>query len=382
MYFFRSSHRKNPLTPSKLPPSPSIAKRRSSSLRRRPRHVHPDPAAARALQLRQLRAIVRLAPRLDRILLDRLGHVRHDQIHIQLDDVPEAVAYGAGPKRVVEREEPRLRHLVLQAARPALETLAEAVHHGLRIQRNRERGAAALGVGRFDRVSQARPEVAIDLEPVDDHLQHRPIAERSGVRFFQHHGLAVDVEPAESLAAQDPQRLGDRVAQPWKGRLRWCRDLRITIALRHRLVIVRSFDGKRHRRSWNDRHIEADQQPGSGRQLAERPGHDLRRLADDFLAARAADRPADPRVQQPQIVVNLGCRPDRGPGVADTVLLADRDRRRDALDGIDVRLLHPLEELTRVGGQRFHVASLAFRVNSVERQGRLAGAAHARHDDE
>ena len=84
------------------------------------------------------------------------------------------------------------------------------------------------------------------------------------------------------------------------------------------------------------------------------------------LAALPADRPADARPEQPQVVVNLGRRADRRSRIANAVLLADRDRRRDALDAVDVRLLHPLEKLAGVGGERLDIPPLPFGVDGVE----------------
>src|SRR4029453_17539210 len=68
--------------------------------------------------------------------------------------------------------------------------------------------------------------------------------------------------------------------------------------------------------------------------------------------------------------------------VPDAVLLADRNRGADSLDAVDVRLLHPLEELTSVRGQRFDVATLAFRIDRIEGERRFARSADARKDDE
>ena len=45
---------------------------------------------------------------------------------------------------------------------------------------------------------------------------------------------------------------------------------------------------------------------------------------------------------------------------------------------LDVRLLHHLEELARVGGQALDVAALPFRVDGVEGEARLARAARGR----
>src|SRR5690606_33505858 len=87
-----------------------------------PRRVERNAEPLRlALQGRELLPVVRLRPRLDRPLPDRLRGIGHDEIEIELDDVAEAMARRAGAERVVEREEPRLRVLVRDLAAPALE---------------------------------------------------------------------------------------------------------------------------------------------------------------------------------------------------------------------------------------------------------------------
>ena len=87
-----------------------------------PRHIEPDPAARGALQLGELRTVVRLAPGLDGVLLNRLRRVGHDQRHVQLDDVAEPMAERTGAERIVEREQPRLRHLVRDVALRGIRT--------------------------------------------------------------------------------------------------------------------------------------------------------------------------------------------------------------------------------------------------------------------
>ena len=54
----------------------------------------------------------------------------------------------------------------------------------------------------------------------------------------------------------------------------------------------------------------------------------------------------------------------------------------DAVDAIDVGLLHPLEELPGVGRQRFDVAALPFGVDRVEGERRLSRPADAGDDDQ
>ena len=111
----------------------------------------------------------------------------------------------------------------------------------------------------------------------------------------------------------------------------------------------------------------------------------LDHLVDDLLGRLRRDRPAavvavglaDPRPQQAQVVVDLGDRADRRARVARGGLLVDRDRRREALDRVDVRLVHLAEELPRVGRQRLDVAALALGVDRVEGERRLPGPGQA-----
>ena len=98
----------------------------------------------------------------------------------------------------------------------------------------------------------------------------------------------------------------------------------------------------------------------------------LGRLAADRAAALRAVRMSDPRVQHPEVVVDLGDRPDGRAGVPGGRLLVDRDRRRETLDEVDVGLLHLPEELPCVRRQRLDVAALALGVERVEGERRLA----------
>ena len=123
---------------------------------------------------------------------------------------------------------------------------------------------------------------------------------------------------------------------------------------------------------FDDGDVETQEESSAGWQVAELTRDDFRRLAQHFASAVAAERAPDAGEQQPHVVVDLGGRADRRSRVADAVLLADGDRRRDAVDAVDVRLLHPLEELARVGGQRLDVPTLALRRKSCRRRGRTS----------
>jgi hypothetical protein len=108
----------------------------------------------------------------------------------------------------------------------------------------------------------------------------------------------------------------------------------------------------------------------------------LRGLPADRAAALGAVRLAGARVQQPQVVVDLGDRADRRPRVARGGLLVDRDRRRQALDEVDVGLVHLAEELAGVRRQRLDVPPLALGEDGVEGQAGLARAGQPGEHDQ
>jgi len=61
-------------------------------------------------------------------------------------------------------------------------------------------------------------------------------------------------------------------------------------------------------------------------------------------------------------------------------VLLDGNGGRQALDLFDIRLFDAVEELARVGGKRFDIAALPFRIERVERERGLARAGKPRHD--
>ena len=120
-------------------------------------------------------------------------------------------------------------------------------------------------------------------------------------------------------------------------------------------------------------------------QVAARALGQRQHLVDHLRDGLALDRQAgggrvghaDARPQQPHVVVDLGDGADRGARVARGGLLLDRDGGRQAVDLVDVRLLHHLQELPGVGRERLDVAALALGVDGVERQRGLARAGQA-----
>src|SRR5439155_5075166 len=86
--------------------------------------------------------------------------------------------------------------------------------------------------------------------------------------------------------------------------------------------------------------------------------------------------------QEPEVVVDLGDGPHRGPRVLGRRLLVDGDGRRQALDEVDVGLLHQPEELAGVRRQALDVPPLALGVDRVEGERRFSRPGETGEDDE
>ena len=86
---------------------------------------------------------------------------------------------------------------------------------------------------------------------------------------------------------------------------------------------------------------------------------------------------AQPRVQQPQIIVDLGDGGHRAAGIMAAGALVDGDRRLQAFDQIDVGPLQLMEKLPGVDRQAFDVLPLSLGIERVEGQGAFARAAGA-----
>ncbi len=114
--------------------------------------------------------------------------------------------------------------------------------------------------------------------------------------------------------------------------------------------------------------------------------HGVHHLADGLgrqgQAVIRAVRRASARVEQAQVVVDLGHRAHGGARVVAGGLLLDADRRRQALDQIDIGLVQPSEKLARIGREAFHIAALALGIQGVKRQAGLARARQPGDDDQ
>ena len=108
----------------------------------------------------------------------------------------------------------------------------------------------------------------------------------------------------------------------------------------------------------------------------------VRGVAPHELAAAPAEQRGGAREQQLQVIVELGHRADGRARGAHRVRLVDGDGGRNSRDRLDLRLVHAVEELPGVGREGLDITPLAFRVQGVEHQRRLARARHAGDDDQ
>ena len=197
--------------------------------------------------------------------------------------------------------------------------------------------------GRLDGVGEAAGEVGLHDQPVDDDLDVVLLV------FVERDLLRQIVQAAVDAGADKPRPLG--VLEHL--------DMLALLAVDHRGQNLKF---------------------GALRQL-HHPVDDLvDGLLADLLAALGAVGHAHPGPQQAQIVVDLRDCAHGGTGVFGGGLLVDGDGRGQALDVVEIRLVHLAQKLPGIGGQRLHIPPLALGIDGVEGKARLAGAGQAGKD--
>ncbi len=308
-----------------------------------PRRAHRNLQVLReALQRLVVVRALRAGPRRDGTLGETFAFVGNDQVRIEEAFHAEAVAGRASAVRAVEAEQARLDFLDREAAHRTGEAagkhgpltaigvldIGHAIGH-------RQRG--------FEAVGQARGDALAYHDAVDhrfDLMLGLAVERRHLADLVQ---LAVHLHAREAAALQ----LGEFLAVFALAVAHHGRQQQQARAVSHgQHAIDHLADG-----------LRLDRQAGGGR-----VGH------------------ADARPEQAHVIVDFRHRADRGAWVAAGGLLLDGNRRRQALDGVDVGLAHQFEELAGIGGQAFDVTALALGVDGVERQRRFAGAGQAGND--
>ncbi len=317
-----------------------------------PRGVHREPLLLGEGAQHGLEVAAQVGARPDRdgVLSQALAGVRDEQFRIDLQPGAQPGAVRAGSPGGVEGELPGLelldRDVVAVRAGQRLGVAALAVRIVLRpvdeVDRHHPGGQPERGL---HRVGQPLLDGRLHGQPIDDDVDRvlLLLVERGRGGELVH--LAVHPDAAEPLPGQLPEE-----------------------------VDVLALAAAHHRRQ----HLEA----GALRQ-GEQPVDDLlRALPADRLAAFGAVRVTDPGVEQPQVVVDLGDRAHRRTRVAAGRLLVDRDRRREPLDEVDIRLVHLAQELPGVGGQALDVAALPLGEDGVKGEARLTRTGEPGEDDE
>ena len=247
----------------------------------------------------------------------------------------ESVAGRAGTRGAVEREHLRFQRRHRVAALRAGMPVGEQQPGLLALHRQHARRAARQLEGRLEGFGEALRGIGAQPQPVD-------------------HGL-------------------DAVLAP-------CVELRRRIELDHASVDARAHEAPRlqvaqhgvvralavlhQRREHHHRRAFAEPQ-----RLVDHLAHGLRLERGAVLGAV---RHAGARVEQAQVVVDLGDRAHRRTRIVRGRLLLDGDGRRQPVDVVDIGLVHHRQELPGIGRQRLDVAPLALGVEGVEGERGLA----------
>ena len=251
----------------------------------------------------------------------------------------QPVAFLAGAVGAVEGKRPRLQLRNAGAALRARQFLRVqpllAVDH-----RHQHQPVGQLGRG-IDRRLQPLLDPRLHQQPVHHHFDGMVLALVQRDLFVQRAQHAIDARPHKTLPRQFLQ-----------------------------VLLVFALAPAHHRRHHHDAVFGFERQHVLQNLL--------RGLPRNLVAAHRAVRHPDRRVQQPQVIVDLGDRTDGGARAAAGGLLLDRNRRAQAVDRIHVRPLHLVQKLARVGGKRLHVAPLALGVNRVEGERTFPRSAQAR----
>ncbi len=276
-----------------------------------------------------------LAPGGDPPLPDAFRPVGDDQVGVEVDRRPEAVALRAGAVGAVEGKQPRGHLGIAHVAVGAGELLAVEGAAALSVDDAHQ--PVRKGKGERDGVGQPPPRPLGNPHPVDHHLDVVLSLLVEDDLLVQGSRLAVHDDAGEAV----PGKLGELLPV-------------LPLAAAH------------------DRGQDLHPLP-----LAH-PHHGVDDLGDGLLAdlpaaGEAVDRP-DGGVQEAQVVVDLGDGAHRGARVLADRFLLDGDGGGEPLDRVDVGLLHLLEELAGVGGEGLDVPPLPLRVDRVEGQRRLPRA--------
>ena len=293
--------------------------------------------------------------------------VRYDQTEVDADHAAETATGLARPDSGVEREHRRDRVGIPDVALGAMQAGGELPDGGgccggrdsltlalSRKERERRRGKVGNGV-------DGEPACAA-LQTHLDGLQHTHPFGRGHAETVGHHveHLARPGRRCHLALGMDPRETAGR--QP-----------------------LRDFFGaggcRQFNRKGDDDARVARRPVGQGSQRRSAFDHRfvdrIRRIVAHRQTCLAIEQLRSASEQQLQVVVEFGHRADRGARGTHRVRLIDGNGGGHALHLVDCRLVHAVEKLARVRRESLDIAALAFGVERVEHQARLARAAGA-----
>ena len=312
-----------------------------------------------AQRAERLRVIGRrgFGPRRDGALAQRAFLVGNDQIGVDVLLDAEPAAFRAGAERIVEREQPRLDFRDGEAGHRAGEFFGEGEALG---------GLVALLVGLARRCDASAADVR--------QFRHRKAIGEFQRLFQRIRKARGDVRPHHDAVDDDVDVVGEFLVERRRfgDLVEPAVDFDALVALLHKvgeLLAVLALPPAHDRRE--------QIKPRAFRQRHDAVDHLRDGLALDRQAGRRRIGHADARPEEPHVIVDLGDGADGRARIARGGFLLDRNRRRQAVDLVDVRLLHHLQKLPRVSRQALDIAALALGIDGVEGERGLAGAGQA-----
>ena len=306
-------------------------------------------------------------PGLDGAAAQRAGLVGNDQPIVDADGAPEATAGLARAQRRVERELAGGGRVVRQVAVCAVQL-----------------ARVAPGVQRLRRIALIH-HLHVDASAADaqrglERLEHPAALGAAGPQPVLHHFQRDGRRVPRALAALAATPRGG----PRRRRCGWrcgndaAQEAGIALSGQQ---LTHFVGGEVRRHRYRKAH---DQSRIAGVLCARaQVGVDaVRGVAPHELTAAPAEQRRGACEQQLQVIVELGHRADGRARGAHRVRLVDGDGGGNSRDRLDLRLVHAVEELPGVGGEGLDVTALAFRVQGVEHQRRLARARHAGDHDQ
>ncbi len=297
--------------------------------------------------LNQLKVIgVAPVPTAYRAAGERQMRIRDDLLRIEKVLGAETVARRTSPRRTVEGEQARFEFAQGIVADGACEFIGEHELGAFRpVHVGNARHALTQPQGGLKGLGEALAQVGPHFEAIDDRFNGVLAAHIEFGRLIELHNLAVDARAHEAARLQFLDEFG--------------------------MLALTLCNGGRQ------------QHQGSPfRMLENGIDHLTHGLGGEVDVVIRTARRTGTGVQQAQVVIDLGDRSHRGARVVRGRFLLDRNRGRQALDGVDIRFLHHREELPGVRRQRFDIAPLTLGIDGVEGERGLAGTRKAGQYDQ